>query len=179
MSPDTNHRAGRHAMGCYAPRMLRRRPLALLSTLVLAALTSSCGDKSAVSVTVTVTEPQLSVEEELLGFQVTGSFGINLQLGKLAESGTSVTLDDIALTPSDNPAQNIEPFDPVATSGSFPVSLSPGDSSTVGFTLEGGDLIDQAGKDTLCAGAVKLRGSVRDSGDPVQFESAPITVDGC
>jgi hypothetical protein len=136
----------------------------------------SCGDKSAVSLTVDIEQAAVTAQSGLLGSTLGGGFQLEFALGPEASGPTTVTLGSFALqTASGSPLVDPVLVDSGATS--FPLVVSKGAEQTVTFTLSSTAQLTQADHDALCAGQVVIVGSVMDSlkggTDPVR--SALIT----
>ena len=142
--------------------------------LVLPAVLVACGDKAAVSLTATMPEAQVSVEEGVFGAALAGSFRIELALGNEASGSTSVSIGNFSLQ-TEAGASLVDVLKP-ETDTPFPVQLDKGELKSVSFKLreEGVD------RDALCAGKLRIVGSVMDSlkgaTDPIR---SPLITPSC
>ena len=147
-------------------------PLFWVSLASLAA----CGDKSAVSLTVTLQEPAVSATNHTLGTELGGGFVLEFDLGPEASGPTTVTPGNFALqTASGSVLVDPLPADP--SGSSFPLVVAKGSTQKMTFVISSDELLDPATRDALCAGPVVIVGSVMDSlsGGTDSVRSNPIT----
>ena len=137
-------------------------------------LLAACGDKSSISLSAAVTQPTLSVQDGAAGSTLSGSFQLILALGSEASGPTRVSLGNFSLQ-TEAGAPLVDVLD-VKSSADFPLDVAKGDSQTVSFSFDE----DSVDRDALCAGKVRIVGSVMDSlkggTDPV---SSPLTTVDC
>ncbi len=127
---------------------------------LLALLSSACGSKGAVALVATAESPSLTVEQAALGTSLSGGFLLVLELGEYADEGTDVSLASFGLH---RDSEEIVSSLPLAASGDFPQHLAPGQSKRITLSIDmGGDLLDGAVGEALCAGTVAYRGGVTE-----------------
>jgi hypothetical protein len=136
----------------------------------------SCGDKSAVSLSVILDQATIMAQSGQLGATLSGGFELKFELGPEASGPTTVTLGSFALQTATGSAL----FDPLtfdAGNTVFPLVVSQGGKRTVTFTLSSTKLLTPDERDALCAGPVQIVGSVMDSlsGGTDAVTSGPIT----
>ena len=124
---------------------------------VLSALLAACGDKGAVSLSASIPEAEVSVKDNPFGAGLEGSFRLELALGGEASGSTSVTPGNFQLQTEAGAALVDLPH--AATTTVFPLQVGKGEVKSVSFTLKE-DSVDRA---ALCAGKVRIVGSVLDS----------------
>ncbi len=129
--------------------------LALCSAALLLA---ACGDKSAVSLSAQIPDASVSVADTAFGdATLSGSFSLLLALGPEASGPTNVTLGNFSLQDA-NGAALVDVLS-LTSNPEFPVDVDKGGSKTVAFTFSK-DSVDRA---ALCAGQVRIVGSLMDS----------------
>lgn len=136
--------------------------------LLLPALLAACGDKAAILLTADIRQPTVSVADGAAGSTLSGSFQLVLALGAEASGPTHVTLGNFSLqTEAGVSLVDVLKLD---SSPEFPIDLDKGATQTVSFTFDE----DSVDRDALCAGRVRIVGSVLDSlkggTDPVSSE---------
>jgi hypothetical protein len=136
---------------------MRFWPLVLALPLGL----SSCGDKSAVSLTVVMDQATVTAQDGALGAALGGGFELKFALGPEASGSTTVTLGSFAVQNASGAAL-VDPVEVMASGASFPLVIEKGGNQAVTFTLSPKTL-KQADRDALCAGQVKIVGTVMDS----------------
>jgi hypothetical protein len=136
----------------------------------------SCGDKSAVSLTVILEQATVTAQNGDLGATLGGGFALQFELGPEASGPTTVTLGNFALQTSGG-APIVDPLKVDAGSTTFPLVVNKGSSQTVTFSVSSTQLLTQSERDALCAGQVQIVGSVMDSlkGGTDPLASGPIT----
>ncbi|HEX3772941.1 MAG TPA: hypothetical protein VHV51_00685 [Polyangiaceae bacterium] len=152
-------------------------PTLSLAFALLVPLTA-CGDKSAVSLTVTMQDPSVTAQQGALGSTLGGGFELEFNLGPEASGTTTVTLGDFALqTAAGTMLVDSLKVDPGSTA--FPLTIDKGSIKDVSFTFSMSALLTQAQHDAICAGKVVIVGSVMDSlsGHTDSTESAAVTPD--
>jgi hypothetical protein len=153
---------------------MRFRSLVWALPLSLSSL--ACGDKSAVSLTVTIVQPTVTATMGALGTDLGGGFELDLDLGPEASGPTTVTLGNFTLQTAAGAAL-VDPVDAAPSGASFPLVVDKGSSQKVTFILSSKKQLTPAEHDALCAGSVVIVGSVMDSlkggTDPVK--SDPVT----
>ncbi|HTA91216.1 MAG TPA: hypothetical protein VK745_16635 [Polyangiaceae bacterium] len=134
----------------------------------------ACGDKGAVSLSVSVDQSTVSVQNGPLGATLGGGFQLEFALGQLASGPTTVTLGSFALQTAAG-ASLVDPLQVNASGTSFPLVVGQGDTQTVTFTLSSQAVIMNSA--AICAGQVRIIGSVTDSlkGGTDPLQSALIT----
>ncbi len=154
------------------------RPRALM---LLAALTSiACGSKESVSLSARIGNVQVAVEQKTLGTALSGSFDLDLEVGPEASSGSTVTLEALALIRGSEAL--VSPLQAVPQNATFPISVGKGEIKTVSFQIDSATLLDAAVKDAICAGPVSVGGSVTDTlsnGGRTPLSSPSVAPGGC
>jgi hypothetical protein len=137
---------------------------------------AACGDKSAVSLTVTLQEPTVSATNHTLGTELGGGFVLELNLGPEASGPATVTAGNFALQTASG-STLIEPLHADPSGSSFPLVVAKGSSQKMTFVISSDELLDAPTRDALCAGPVVIVGSVMDSlsGGTDSVRSNPIT----
>ena len=127
---------------------------------LLALFSSACGSKGAVALLATAESPSLTVEQAALGASLSGGFQLVLELGEYAEDGTDVSLASFGLY---RDSEEIVSTLPLSANADFPQHLEPGDGRSITLSIDmGGDLLDSAVGEALCAGEVLYRGGVTE-----------------
>jgi hypothetical protein len=130
-------------------------------TLALGLSVSGCGSKEAVSLAVTVENPEVGVTTGAFA-TLMGRFDLRLQLGPEAPGSTMVTLGSFAL--ENQPGiKLVDPLPADPDSDTFPVTVAKGSTKIVPFTLHVTKALSAAERDALCAGQVRIVGAVMDS----------------
>ena len=140
---------------------------------VVPALLAACGDKSAVSLSAFVSDAVVSVSDTAFGSGLAGSFRVQLSLGPEASGSTQVSLGNFSLqTESGAPLVDVLELE---SDTAFPLQIDKGGSKDVNFTFKQ----DSADRESVCAGKVRIVGSVMDSlkGGTDQVDSVAITPD--
>ncbi|MEO6598804.1 MAG: hypothetical protein ABIQ16_02960 [Polyangiaceae bacterium] len=132
---------------------MRFLPTFLLLPVALAA----CGSKGAVSLVVGIEQPTVSLVDGAAGASLSGSFQLELALGPEASGSTHVTLGNFSLQ-TEAGAPLIEVLNLTSTP-EFPIDVAKGDSQIARFTFNK----DGVDRDEVCAGKVRIVGSVMDS----------------
>ena len=132
----------------------------------------SCGDKSAVSLTVILDQATVQTTQGALGNDLQVGFELKFVLGPEASGPATVTLGNFALQAADGSAL-ADPLTVKASSQSFPLVVNKGGTQTVTFTLSSTKLLTGS----VCPGPVQIVGSVMDSlkGGTDSLSSGPIT----
>lgn len=164
-----------------------------LSIVALTAGIASCSAEGAVSLTGSLGNVSVAVEEQLLVSTISGGFDVYLELGERASGATDVSFSAFSLVRADTgvPVLAQEHLSVVASKPT-PIRVQPGDSTTVRFEIgdqgQPGGAVDpmELAKDdfaTICgAGPVKIVGTLQDSANgqrTISLASAPFTPSGC
>ncbi|HEY4104436.1 MAG TPA: hypothetical protein VGM44_11115 [Polyangiaceae bacterium] len=155
---------------------------ALSLALALFAPLTACGDKSAVSLTVTMQQASVTAQQSSLGASfgstLGGGFELEFNLGPEASGSTTVTLGSFALQ-SASGASLIDHLNVDAGATAFPLTIDQGSIKDVSFTISMTALLTQSQHDAICAGEVVVVGSVMDSlsGQTDSTRSAALTPD--
>jgi hypothetical protein len=123
----------------------------------------SCGDKSAVSLSVAMDQAMVSATQGNLGTDLGGSFELRFDLGPEASGPATVTLGNFALQTADGTALVDPLMVNAAPSASFPLVVDKGATHYVTFTLSSTKQLTPAQRDALCAGPVRIVGAIMDS----------------
>jgi hypothetical protein len=136
-----------------------------------ALLAAGCIDTdTAVFVDASVEAPSLTVGGGGLGVTLQGSFILDLHLGARASGTSQVTYSSFSLKAADDTVL-VESL-PVTPDKASPVSVEPGSTVAVSFTIDtGSSTLPVDLKDRICAGQVKVSGVVEDS---LESESSPV-----
>lgn len=120
-------------------------------------LLAACGDKSSISLSAVIAEPMLSVQDGAAGSTLSGNFQLVLTLGSEASGSTRVTLGNFSLqTEAGAPLVDVLK---VQSNPEFPLDIAKGQTQTVSFSFDE----NSVDRDALCAGRVRIVGSVLDS----------------
>ena len=138
------------------------RPWITALALALGSVALGCGDKSAVSLSVSVANASVSADTGTLGSTLGGGFQLDFELGPEASGATTVTLGDFSLQSASGTAI-VDPLQVDAGSTSFPLKIDKGGSQNVSFTITSKALLTQAQHDAICGGQVVIVGSGMDS----------------
>jgi len=132
---------------------------------------SGCGDKSAVSLSVSVANASVSAQPSTFGATLGGGFQLDFELGPEASGPTTVTLGNFALQSASGSAI-VDPLQVDSPGTTFPLTIQKGGSSQVTFTISSKASLTQDQQSAICAGQVVIVGSVMDSlkggTDPLQ-----------
>jgi len=136
--------------------------------LVLPVVLAACGSKGSVSLFVGIEQPTVSVVDGAAGSSLSGSFELSLALGPEASGPTHVTLGNFSLQ-TEAGASLIDVLN-LSSTPEFPIDVPKGSTQTANFTFDK----DSVDRDALCAGKVRIVGTVMDSlkggTDPVSSE---------
>jgi hypothetical protein len=118
---------------------------------------TGCGSKGSVSLLVGIDQPTASVVDGAAGTSLSGSFQLTLALGPEASGPTRVTLGNFLLQPE----SGAPPIDlsNLTSTPEFPIDVAKGDTQFASFTFDK----DSVDRDAVCAGKVRIVGSVMDS----------------
>jgi len=104
----------------------------------------------------------VSAQDGALGATVGGGFELKFELGPEASGSTTVTLGSFAVQ-SLAGASLVDSLKLDPGSTSFPLVVNKGSSKTVTFTLTSSKVLNMDERAALCAGQVKIVGSVVDT----------------
>jgi hypothetical protein len=139
-----------------------------------------CGSKDNISLSATVTNVQLSVTEQTLGTQLSGSFDLVLEVGAEADKGATVELGSFSLTRDG--ATLVGSLAVAPQGATFPLTVGKGQTKTVPFTLDDSALLPASDKAALCAGDVQVVGAVThdlNGGETKPLRGKPGLPSGC
>lgn len=156
------------------------KSLSAWGLLLLLAL-GGCGSKDIVSLSASVGNVKLAVEDKPLGPVLSGSFELFLEVGSEADGSDVVEPQSFALVKAADQAPLVPALDAVPQGASFPMTIGKGSSKTVSYQLDTTKTL-QTGKADLCAGQVQVIGTVESSlngGETISFRSGPVSVSGC
>jgi hypothetical protein len=158
------------------------RVAALLATLSFVAA-SACGSKGAVAVTATLHDPEAIVGRSSgLAALLTGGFGLHLDLGQAAPSGTDISIGqgNFNLVTPDQATLLVLKF---TTSPGAPYHLEPGAKLDIACTIADqtgtpGQLLTKDEETAVCASraAVQIAGSIADANGQIPVTSLSFTV---
>jgi hypothetical protein len=169
---------------------MRLDPFAL--SLIAAALLG-CSAQGAVSLTGSIGDVSLQVEEQALVTNLSGSFGIYLELGERASEASDVSFSAFSLLRVDTGAPVLaKEHLSVVSAKTLPVRIQPGNNTTLQFQIgdqsaAGGSVTPmELAKDdfaAICsAGSLRIVGTMQDSANgerPSQLSSVPFVPKGC
>ena len=174
----------RIGFGCQLGGAVYRWPMVRFSSvgavLVAAVATWGCGSKDAVTLGAKVRNVQISVEQKTLGTQLGGGFELFLEVGAEASGGSTVTLETFGLVRGGDTLDS--PLQATPQGVTFPLTVGKGQSKTVSFVIDSASLLDPATKDAICAGPVRVSGSIKDTlsgGERTPLSSSDVTPSGC
>jgi hypothetical protein len=171
-------RAAPHGGSWYAWPMVRRLILAGLALLSVGL--GGCAGKERVSLSVTVSDADLEVQEGLFGTFLSGTVELRLQLGPDAPGSTEAELESLKLLRASDDLELVPVLS--LTSAFTPISLGPGDAQTRVLELDASAPLASTSMDEICAEPVKVHGSVTDTlsdGRSTPFGSPGLTPAGC
>ena len=136
----------------------------------------SCGDKSAVELTVTFDQASITAQNGPLGTTLGGGFRLQFELGPEASGPTTVTPGDFSLRTASGTVL-VDQLKVDTTGAGFPLVVDKGSSQTITYTVSSGKTLMPADAAAICAGQVIIVGSVMDSlkGGTDPLQSAPLT----
>jgi hypothetical protein len=153
------------------------------SILLLAA---GCGSKESVSLSASIIDPSLTVEQLAIGTFLGGEFEMRLALGKFASDPVTIEAPSFALVDGDTRAElgGVNPLKVEVAQASFPLEVDPGQERTIAFTLDARDPVSTATDpfDLLCAAPVAVFGTVPHSlegGSTTTARGPAVTPAGC
>jgi hypothetical protein len=163
-----------------------RNPLSWIQALVICALTSGCikvdaADKGSLDVTAHVKNPVIGVQASSLANALTGSFDMTISVGRSSTSGADFSDPPSFALVAAQQGTSITPLDAVVEDDPFPLSLEPGKSTTLSFTLSRRNAVTSEQLATLCGGPVEVVAVLQDaSGDHgTSAVSSPTSATGC
>ncbi len=131
-----------------------------------------------VTLSASVPNAQLQVATVALGTKLSGSFDLRLDLGERADKALDLTPDKFSVLGAGD--ATIVPTLSAATTESYPVHVNVGQARTLTYTLDDKNPLDASAQTALCAGPVRISGSVTDAGGAsFPATSAEFNVDGC
>ncbi len=140
---------------------------------VLPALLVACGSASDVSLSVQVTDESIKVQDTAFGAALSGGFQLRFELGSYASGSTEVSPGNFEL--QTEAGQVLADLREATPDTDYPIKLSKGESKQVVYTFEE----ISVDRNELCAGTVRIVGSVMDSlkGGTLPVRSEAITPD--
>ncbi len=146
-------------------------------------LLAGCGSKESVSLGASIIDPVLEVDQQPIGTFLSGSFGLELRLGKFAADPITVEPPSFTVVDGDSGAElGVGPLSATATDASFPLEIDPGGEITVHFELDANDPISADAVDTVCGAPIGVVATVPHSlngGSTTEATSLPFTPSGC
>ncbi len=163
------------------------------SFVALTAGIASCSAEGAVSLTGSLGNVSVVVEEQLLVSTASGGFDVYLELGERASDATDVSFSAFSLVRADTGALVCSCASiGVVASKATPIRIQPGDSTTIRFEIgdqaqPGGSVapmeLDKDDFASICgAGPVKIVGTMQDSANgqrSTSLASTAFTPSGC
>lgn len=169
--------------------LLRLIPLPLFA---LCAGLSSCSAEGAVSLTGSLGNVSLTVEDEMLVTKLSGGFDVYLELGERASGASNVGFSAFSLVRADTGAPVLaQERLSVVASKDTPLRIQPGGSTSIRFEIGDEDAsgavvpmeVDKEDYATVCgAGLLQIVGTMTDSAEgekPTTLSSGAFTPDGC
>jgi hypothetical protein len=139
---------------------------------------AGCGTKEDASLAVYAQKPALTKASNAFGSSLSGSVEVVFDLGKYTQGSITVEAIQLGLyrdTTQVVPRAMVTP--PAGTT--FPITLAPGQKQIIAYTIKVESLTMEEAN-ALCAGPVKVSGTVQQAGQgPQQIGADPITVTGC
>lgn len=132
----------------------------LALTISLVGLASGCGNKDSVSLGATLSGVELTVTEQTLGTQLSGSFQLHLEVGAEADGDAHVELSNFSLVRASDQATLVGTLQVLPQGVTFPVTVGKGQSKTIVLVLDDSALLPASDKANLCAGKVQVVGAV-------------------
>jgi hypothetical protein len=123
---------------------------------------TGCGGEEDVSLTATLLDVRVNVTSLALGSELSGGFGLRLELGEYAPEPTQVSLGAFSLRRDQLELVSPLPLAPAA-GVVFPVSLTPGEVRRVELAFDASSLLDAAEADAVCTGPLAVVGAVTDT----------------
>jgi hypothetical protein len=141
----------------------------------------STDDPSSLQVTAHLKDPALSVQASSLVTTLSGSFDFTVSVGKASTEDAVISDSPSFELISAQGGTGITPLDAVPDEDPFPLTLAPGKSATISFTLSKLNTVTQEQFATLCSGPVAIVGVLSDSSGEhrTTAESSPTTATGC
>jgi hypothetical protein len=126
--------------------------------LVVPVLTFACSvENGSAALSGRVDGPSLQVQSSTVGADLAGAFNLQIELGDYASEDTEVSLGAFSIRRDDT-----ELVSPLSLAGAtFPVSLGVGKKVMLPMTFKAS--IDPSVATTICAGPLKLLGTLTDS----------------
>jgi len=149
--------------------------------LLLAVGLGGCGSKDSISLSASVGNVALTVEDKALGTVLSGSFELYLEVGPEADGSAEVEPQSLSLVKASDQSTLVGALDAAPQGATFPMTIGKGDSKTVTYLLDTTKTL-VIGKADICAGQVQVVGTVKSSlngGETIPFRSGPVTVTGC
>lgn len=150
--------------------------------IALVLLFVGCGSKESVSLSASIVDPSLTVEQQALGTFLAGQFDLRLALGKFASDSVTVESPSFKLVNAETGAElDSRPLDVIGPEATFPLELAPGQERMIGFEIDASAPVATAVADELCAGPIEIAGSVPHSpaGSITTARGTTTTVSGC
>jgi hypothetical protein len=144
-------------------------------------LLGACGSKDSISLSASVSNINLTLEQKALGTFLSGGFDLHLEVGPEADSGATVQLQSFSLVSATSHATLIPALDAAPAGGVTSIQVGKGESKTISFTLDATKPVSATQAD-LCAGKVQIVGSVTDDlngGETEPLQSQAVTITGC
>jgi hypothetical protein len=141
---------------------------------------AGCGGKERISLSATVRNVDLSVEQRVLGTFLTGGFDLVVRLGPNAPESTTAQLESVSLVRAGQTPTTLVAA--LALSGApDQVELNPGQERTFSLTLQESDPVSADARDQICAAPVQITGCMTDTltDDSTPFVSQQHTPSGC
>jgi len=155
--------------------MRRYKPAAMFALLLLV----GCGGKGNVSLTASIEQPRVAVEQLTLGTRLTGGFELVLEVGSEASSGSTVSLQRFELV---RDGASVAGLAVRSDSHVFPLRVEKGQLVSVPFVFDDSQLLAAEVRDAVCAGSLRIAGAVTDTlsgGSTTPLTSAAVTPSGC
>src|SRR5512140_2090601 len=125
--------------------------------LVVVLAVAGCGSKDSISLSASVGNVTLSVEDKPLGTVLAGSFDLYMEVGPEADGSAKVEPQAFSLVKAADQATLVPALDAAPQGVQFRLTIGKGDSKTVTYQLDTTKTLI-SGKADLCAGQVQVVG---------------------
>jgi hypothetical protein len=122
---------------------------------------AGCGAKERVTLSATVRNVDLRVEQRLLGTFLAGGFDLRLALGANAPESTTASLEAFRLVRASDQTELVSSL-PLADVPAH-IDIAPGREQTISLELDDTDPISPDSQARICAEPVKILGAVTDT----------------
>lgn len=138
-----------------------------------------CDTEVSVSLSASIEQPRVAVEQLTLGTRLTGGFDLVLEVGEEASSGSTVSPERFELV---RDGASVAALTVRSDGHSFPLRVEKGQLVRVPFVFDESALLAAGVRDAICAGPVHIAGAVTDTlsgGRTTPLTSPAVTPSGC